>query len=197
MATTSDESIRLVAPIAFGVENGFRQYDDWRLVRPLMNQDRRAAENLAVRGIPTFCAMAEYTSRNGRGHLTRKVRPLFPTYVFAAAPVGDHYGPLGIASVEPIANQWQLCLDLHRLEAMRKADRPVLCPRTLVVGEQVRITAGPYVGIVGPVVSIRGRRMVAVAIDYMGRSIPVDLEAWTVEPLPHCSPAPAATVRAG
>jgi transcription antitermination factor NusG len=193
-----DEQIRLVEPIAWGMEAGFGRYldDGWRLVKPLPNQDRRAAENLAVRSIPVYMAMAEYRTINNRGHVRRSVRPLFPSYIFAVGPVGDHYGPLGIASIEPISDPWQLCLDLHRLEAMRLADRPVLCPRTYSPGAQVLVTEGKYKGFVGTVERIKSRRMLAVWIDFMSRATLIDLDDFQVEPHDPM-PTPSAMARAG
>lgn len=184
----SDEQIRLVAPIAYGCEAGFGQYMDqgWRLVKPLPGQDRRAAENLAIRAIPTYMAMAEYSWRDTT-RIRYRVRPLFPSYLFAVGHIDADLSRLGIASVEPIADQFQLCLDLHRLEAMRLAEKPVLCPRGFKEGQLVRVTEGIYEGFTGVVERVKGRRLLAVLIKFMSRVLLIDLDSYAVEPIARAS----------
>lgn len=184
----SDEQIRLVEPIAYGCADGFGQYMDegWRLVKPIPGQDRRAAENLALRQIPSYMAMAEYSWRDAT-RTRYRVRPLFPSYLFAVGHVDCDLSRLGIASVEPIKDQWGLCRDLHRLEAMRKAEKPVLCPRGFREGQLVRVTEGHYEGFTGVVQRIKGRRVLAVLINFMSRVISIDLDNFAVEPIARAS----------
>ncbi|HWV57600.1 MAG TPA: UpxY family transcription antiterminator [Longimicrobiales bacterium] len=118
--------------------------------------------------------------------------PMFPSYVFARFALCDFHAILttpGIATVvrtnglptpipdEELDNVRQLAEVLARSEI-----EPVIRP-LVKAGQRVRVTDGPFKGIRGIVVQVRGRRRVLVGLRAVGQALQVNIDTRYLQPL--------------
>lgn len=117
--------------------------------------------------------------------------PLFPGYVFVRTDlnpyqqieivktvgvvrfVGNREGPLAVRD-ESIAS----------LQIMVASDQEIVTGHRLRKGDRVRVTAGPFAGVIGTFVRYRGHSRVVVNVEALGQHAAVDVDMAEVEPLP-------------
>lgn len=188
----------MVEPIAHGCEHGFGAHIGfWCLVRPEPNQTRKVALAIRDHGAVVYLPMAEFTHYDKAGRLRRRTSPLFAGYIFAATTLGDLWGDRRLGRIEPVRDQWQLALDLHRLKAVLDSGAPIGQPVDPVAGQKVRVVDGPMVGLIGVVRRVKARRWMHVDLEVLGRTVPVDIQAHRVEAYEGKGSRPIGSGRAG
>jgi len=177
---------------------------EWFVLHVLSGQEHKARENLEKRiqreemqeYIGEILLPEERVTEVKSGKKKTIVRKLYPGYIFLEAVIydeerrllektwaffkstpgiigfigGDRPVPVPLSEVESIQNQME-----------EKRDR--VKPRvSFDPGENVKITDGPFVGLLGIVEEVdpdKGKLKVSVTI--FGRTTPVELEYWQVE----------------
>jgi transcriptional antiterminator RfaH len=123
----------------------------WYLVHTKARDERRAAANLALGGIETFCPQLQ---RWGRRAQRNQVEPLFPGYLFAyfrpELRLSDVRFTRGVLSVvafggAPVPVDDAVAAIRERLGP----DSTVLMQAPPRPGESVRVAEGPFVSVVG------------------------------------------------
>lgn len=163
----------------------------WYAVFTRSRHEKRVAEQLARKSMETFVPLYE-TVRRWRNGRHRVQLPLFSGYTFVRIALCDRLHVLKVPGVVRLVgfNGVPAPLPDATIERLRKA----LASGTnaephpfLAAGRRVRITAGPLAGNEGTLVRRRGIFRVVVSIDLIQRSILVDVEANSLEPV---SPTP-------
>ena len=146
----------------------------WFLAQLKPNCAHIADRNLKRQGFRTFLPTEDAT-RPVRGKLITAPRPLFPGYVFVAFDTGGgHWRTInstkGVTRLVSFGTApAPVPLDiLSQLMLRCDASGKLLPPKFLKLGDQVRLTSGPFADFVGTIESIAPERRVWVLIEIMG-----------------------------
>jgi transcriptional antiterminator NusG len=157
--------------------------------------ERRVEERLSERGIEAWVpTVARERARAGRRKVVRF--PLFPSYVFARFGSSGYHRVLntpGIATVVRHNGRLAAIRDdeidnIRRLAAGLEATDQHHAPQPLRKGEWVRVASGPFEGVEGVVIQLRGRVHVLAGIRTLGQGIPVFLDSARLERIPARGP---------
>ncbi len=159
----------------------------WYAICSTPRHEKRIHEHLAFRNIECFLPLYRSLHRwkNGCKHLIEL--PLFPGYLFVKIGLRQKIRVLevpGVLSfvgtrVEPAP------LSDFEIETLRSGlHLKKFSPYSdLVVGEKVRIKAGPLTGLSGVLVRTTNGFRVVITLDLINQSVAVELDATDVEPL--------------
>jgi transcription antitermination factor NusG len=159
----------------------------WYATYTSANHEKRVAEQLAVRAIEHFLPV--YASvRRWKDRRVKLEMPLFPGYLFVRLALRDRLQVLQVPSVvrlvgfngmpTPLAEQEVEGLRRALTEGVRAEPHPYLR-----VGRRVRITQGSLAGQEGILKRWKGALRVVLSLEIIQRSILVDIEASSVEPI--------------
>ena len=160
----------------------------WYLVHCKPNGEQMALRNLANQDFTVFLPLQKLTRRKGTGFQTR-LRPLFSGYMFVAQ--------------HPNSGQWRKINNTRgvaRLVCLAAEPTPVpttimdqlfaRCDTTgvfqqsarLVVGDNAKITQGPFAGAVAKIVEIDPKLRVHLLLDFMGQTSTFQIDAANIMP---------------
>lgn len=159
----------------------------WYAVYTHARHEKRVAEELTSKAVENYLPLYQsiHQWKNGR-HVV--YMPLFPGYVFVRIRLRDCLSVLQVRGVvdlvgfngKPVALADDEVTNLVRaLESGRLAEPHPFISR----GRNVRITAGPLVGLRGIVMRTRGRAHVVLSLDLIRRSVRVEIHSTELEPL--------------
>jgi len=159
----------------------------WYLVLCRPNQNHIAARQLAQRGFEVFMPLHR-TTRRWRGRLIEGLTPVFAGYLFLGTDKAEPrwheiskapgvarligFGPHGPAPI-PSAIVTGLMMRCD-------TDGCIVPDTEYQIGEQVRITCGPFADFVSTIDSISADRRIHVLIEIMGRAARVAIEAASI-----------------
>jgi len=153
----------------------------WFLAQLKPNSHQIADRNLRRQGFEVFLPLAQETRRR-RGRFVRQVSPLFPGYIFVAFdPAARGWravnSTLGISRLVSIGDA-PAAVPTALVDALRaRCDGSGLlqAPSSVVPGDEVKITAGPFADFVATVDQIDPDRRVWLLIDLMGQKTRVSV----------------------
>jgi transcriptional antiterminator RfaH len=87
-----------------------------------------------------------------------------------------------ISRILEVPEQRRLLHDLRRIDQMLSAEVPLEPANALVVGQPVRIVAGPLAGVHGTLVRHAGQMRLVVEVTFLRQAVSAEVEAWMVEP---------------
>jgi len=162
-------------------------HPSWYVAYTCANHEKRVAEQFERRRIehllPLYKALRQWRDR--RVYLQY---PLFPGYIFVRLALRDKLWVLQTAGVVrlvgvggnpiPINDEEIVVLRRALVDTKRVEPHPYL-----TVGRRVRVTAGPLVGYEGIMVRRKSRLRVVLSIAAIERSIVVDMDAASVQPI--------------
>ena len=163
------------------------QVSHWYAICSTPRHEKRIHEHLTFRNIECFLPLYRSLHRwkNGCKHLIEL--PLFPGYLFVKIGLRQKVRVLEIPGVlsfvgtrvEPAA------LSDFEIETLRSGlHLQKFAPYSdLVVGEKVRIKAGPLTGLAGVLLRTTNGFRVVITLDMINQSVAVELDATDVEPL--------------
>lgn len=139
------------------------------------------------RAIETFLPVYE-TLRQWKNGRHRVSLPLFPGYAFVRIALKDRLSVLKVPGVVRLVgiDGTPTALDDQEVEGLRHAMALGLRAEPhpfLTVGRRVRITAGPLAGCAGILVRRKGNLGVVLSVHLIQRSVLVETDAASVEPL--------------
>jgi transcription antitermination factor NusG len=160
---------------------------DWNAIYTRHQHEKTVASHLTRSGaevfLPTYNVVRHWTDRKKLLSL-----PLFPCYVFLRS--GQPWKALatpGVHSLVTFAGRPAPIPDLE-IDAIRKAVASscrVEPHPFLRCGDWVRVKSGPLMGIEGILVRKKGSYRLILSLQLLGRSIAVEVDAISVQPLPH------------
>ncbi len=154
----------------------------WFLAQFKPNSHLIAERNLVRQGFATFLPLQEDTLRRNGKFVTR-MRPLFPGYIFVASDdqaqrwraINSTYGVSRIVSFSGIPAPLPKGF-IAALRARCDADGRILPepePPAFTLGEDVRITVGPFANLIGEILKVSCDRRVVLLLDLLGGKIRV------------------------
>ncbi len=159
---------------------------NWFAVYTNSHHEKRVALQLAEREIESFLPL--YSARHRwRNRCERTVAlPLFPNYVFVHIAARERVRVLEVPGVLSLVGvgRTPAALPDFEIEALRGGvGRRKIEPHPyLVVGERVRIKAGPMTGMEGVLVRKKNHFRVVLALDAIMQSVAVEVDADDLEP---------------
>ncbi|MCD8299356.1 MAG: transcription termination/antitermination protein NusG [Opitutae bacterium] len=176
----------------------------WYAIQTLSNMEQKVKKYLdkfiEIEGLQDYVKEVlmptELVQEVRNGKKTKRVRKLYPGYIFLCARIYDENGKLinkpwffirnvqGV--IDFIGRDKPVALkpaEIAEIQEQIKAAEGKVVPKTqFAVGEEVKVLEGPFMNLTGAVESIdneRGKMQVSVSI--FGRLTPVELEFWQVE----------------
>mgnify|MGYP001031712317 CR=1 FL=1 len=161
----------------------------WFLVHCKPNGEQMAVRNLENQDFSTFLPLQKLTNRKGLGFETQ-LRPLFPGYIFVAQ--------------DPDAVQWRKINSTRgvaRLVCLATDPRPVpliimnqlfeCCDPNgvfqqrvdFITGDKVKISQGPFSGMIGKIIEIEPSQRVHVLFDFLGQKSKVIVDSRGITPI--------------
>jgi transcription antitermination factor NusG len=178
--------------VASGINSGGMV--EWNAVYTRHQHEKLVAESLAGNGfevfLPTYNVIRQWTDRRKQLSL-----PLFPCYVFVRSNFERRLPVLttpGVHFLVMFAGQPAAIPDLE-IDAIRKAVDSTLRVEPhpfLKCGDWVRVKSGPLVDVEGILVRKKGSYRLILSAELLGKSIAVEIDAFSVKPLPRRSKTP-------
>jgi len=159
----------------------------WYAAYTNAHHEKRVAEQLAARAVEYFLPLYSSRRRWQDRHVHLQL-PLFPGYVFVRISLGQRMRVLQVPSVAHLVSikGQPVPIPDEEMERIRSGLSASLCAKPhpfLTVGRRVRIVRGPLEGLEGILIRQKGLTRVVVSLEMIQRSIIVDLETDSVEPL--------------
>lgn len=155
------------------------------------HHEKRVAWYFGERQIESFLPLysARHRWRN-RCQMTIEL-PLFPNYVFVRIDPRERLRVLEVPGVLSLVGFGRILTPLpdFEIEALRSGlgQRRLEPHPYLVVGERVRIKAGPMTGMEGVLVRKKNNFRVVLALDAIMQCVAAEVDADDLEPAPKCA----------
>jgi transcription antitermination factor NusG len=160
---------------------------NWYAAYTYSHHEKRVAWHLAERQIESFLPLYRARHRwKNRCEMNLEL-PLFPNYVFVHIDPRERVRVLEVPGVQSLVGFGRTLAPLPQfeIEALRSGlgQRNIEPHPYLVIGERVRIKAGPMRGIEGVLVRKKNNFRVVVALDVIMQSVAVEVDADDLEPV--------------
>jgi Transcription antiterminator len=159
----------------------------WFAVYTLPRHEKRITGHFNVRSIESFLPLYRTVRKWKDGSKANLELPLFPGYVFVRIAKRERVRVLEVPGVLSIAGCGREPTSLPDIEidALRRgvALGKIEPHAYFVVGEKVRITSGPMVGLEGVLVRLKNSFRVIVTLSMIMQSVSVELDIGDVEPV--------------
>lgn len=161
--------------------------DKWIAVYTKPKQEQIAIENIARQGFETYCPMIKRRISHAR-KVQMVLRPLFASYIFVKlAGKKPHWQPIqssrGVTSIVRFGDKLGFLPNML-IEQLRNLEENGLLHQTsksdFQVGEDVRITDGPFKDFMAKVLSESDKGRIWLLLDLMGQTIRVRQDALSV-----------------
>lgn len=163
------------------------QTQHWHAIYSRPRNEKRIQEHLSSRQVECFLPLYRTVHRWKNGCKRVVELPLFPGYLFVKIGMGQRVRVLEIPGVLSFvgATGKPAQLSDFEIETLRSGIQlKKFTPyRDLVVGEKVRIQAGPLTGLAGVLVRTMNGLRVVLTLEMINQSVAVELDASDVEPL--------------
>jgi len=157
----------------------------WRVIHSRPRCEKKLAEYATAHGIGHYLPLRRETRVYQRRRVTFDY-PLFPGYLFAVLD-GDALVTLlkshQVVRTLEVVDQSRLVFELDQIRRALTADPTLGAYRMVRPGQAVRVKSGPFQGIEGRVVTVRGKTRVMLAVEMIGQAVMVDVEMPLLEPI--------------
>jgi transcription antitermination factor NusG len=160
---------------------------NWFAAYTNSHHEKRVAAQRAERRIESFLPLYATRHRWRNGCEMNLDLPLFPNYVFVHVDPRKRVRVLEVPGVVSLVGFGRTLAPLpdFEIEALRSAigQRKIEPHPYLVIGERVRIKAGPMTGMEGVLVRRKSNFRVVLALDAIMQSVAVEVDADELEPV--------------
>lgn len=164
----------------------------WFAVFTKSHHEKCVAQHFALREIENFLPLYSEVHHWTNRRKTSVELPLFPNYLFVRIQGGERAPVLRVPGVLSIVGGPQPTeLSEFEIEALRSGLRHcrVEPHAYLVVGDRVRIKAGPLCGMHGILIRKKSSLRVVLSISEIGRSLAVEVDVADIERVPGSTPS--------
>ena len=162
--------------------------DSWFAIRVRSRCEKLAAVDLETKGFQVCAATAPHR-RIWIDRVRTVEMPLFPGYIFGRFRPVDRStiqrgagvaGIVGAAGTDyPIADE-----EMDSVLSLLRSGVEVLRSPYLQVGTRVKVSSGPLAGVSGIVQQVKNGYRLVISVEFLQRSVAVELDMAMVEPLP-------------
>jgi transcriptional antiterminator RfaH len=153
----------------------------WAVINTHPSREALALEHLARQDFEAYCPMVPKRLKQAHRYID-VARPLFPSYVFVrVAPERNQWRPvlstIGVRTVIRFGEKlgW---VDSGFIDCLkqREKDGLILRPASpFELGQQVRVTSGPFDGVIATIVSMSEKDRLIVLMDLLSRKVQVHM----------------------
>lgn len=161
----------------------------WYLVHCKSNSEQIALRNLENQDFPAFLPLQKLTKRKSSGFQTR-IRPMFPGYMFVAQdPDAGQWRKInstrGVARLVCLAAEPTPVPMFIMNELFERCDGNGVFQRSekLVNGDNVKISQGPFSGMIGKIIDIEPSQRVHLLLDFLGQKSRIAIDSRGVIPI--------------
>jgi transcription antitermination factor NusG len=163
---------------------------NWFAAYTKSHHEKRVAWNLNTRQIESFLPLYS-TRRRWKNRCEMNLElPLFPNYVFVRIDPRERVRVLEVPGVHSLVGCGRTLAPLPQfeIEALRSGlgQRKVEPHPYLVVGERVRVKAGPMMGMEGVLIRKKNNFRVVLTLDLILQSVAVEVDADDLETASNC-----------
>jgi len=163
---------------------------NWYAAYTNSHHEKRVASHFSERGVESFLPLYATSRRWKNGCAMNLELPLFPNYVFVRIDPKARVRVLEVPGVLSLVGFGRTLARLSdvEIEALRSAvgQRKIEPHPYLVIGERVRIKAGPMMGMEGVLVRKKNHFRVVLALDAILQCVAVEVDADDLEPAARC-----------
>ena len=161
--------------------------DPWFVAHVKPRQEKALADDCRHLAIEYYLPMVTHVTRRKDNNKPRKsILPLFPGYISFAGTQETHhklYATGRIASLIVIKHQKKFIAELSQIYSLLENGVPLEpCDFPFTEGTEVRVQAGPLLGIEGVVISIRNQQKLVLSVEGLGQAV-MTIDAAMVKPL--------------
>jgi len=166
---------------------------EWNAIYTRHQHEKAVAESLSGNGFEVFLPTYN-TIRQWKDRKKQLTLPLFPCYVFVRGN-DRRLGILTTPGVHLIVmfNGRPAAIPDVEVDAIRKAVESKLRGEPhpfLKCGDWVQVTSGPLTDVEGILVRKKSSHRLILSAELLGKSMAVEIDAFSVKPLPHRSKTP-------
>jgi hypothetical protein len=158
----------------------------WWVAHTKARFEKAFAADLANKNIPYFLPMVEKITFSG-GRKRRGMMPLFAGYVFFAGSEQQRYEALltdRLCQVIPARDQRQLIDELSALHRVIAGGLAIDLYPFAVVGQRVRVTDGPLMGVEGTIIHREhAAPRLVLSISMLGQGASMEIDVAALEPI--------------
>lgn len=185
----------------------------WFALQVKVRFEETCARILRTKGYEEFLPLTSFTVCGNVPKALKKALPLFPGYLFCKmnsnvnGPLVTTPGVMRIVSFGGVPCSINE-KEITAIRCLMESGRPMYAWPHLHVGQRITITAGPFCGVQGNLLRIKGGNRLVVCISVLQRAAAVEIDSeWVASaettssclpnrgtglPLSSCQPAPAA-----
>ncbi len=173
-------------------------HHEWNAVYTRHQHEKSVADSLAGNGfetfLPTYNTIRQWSDRKKQLSL-----PLFPCYVFVRANFERRFRIIMTPGVHSMVmfGARPAVISEAEVDAIRRAVDSKLSVEPhpfLQCGDWVRVTSGPLTDVEGILVRKKTSYRLVLSAQLLGKSIAVEIDAFSVKPISRRSPAPLTSV---
>jgi transcription termination/antitermination protein NusG len=155
----------------------------WWVAHTKSRNEKALAQDLITRGISYFLPMSLKVSRKSRRTI-KSLLPLFGGYLFFCGQdniCSDVKRTDRVANIIEVIDQQKLLGELVQIERVLQAGEQVMPHDYIKAGQRCRVIAGPLMGLVGIVVTVKGTTRLVLQVDILGQAASVEIDIDMVE----------------
>ena len=155
----------------------------WAVINTHPSRETLAAQHLDRQDFETYCPMISRRLKQAHRYIDVP-RPLFPSYLFVrVAPDRDQWRPMlstiGVRSVIRFGERlgW---VDNSFIDGLKQREKDGMIARPVdpfQVGQQVRVSSGPFDGLIATIVSVSEKDRLVVLMELLRRRVQVHVTA--------------------
>ena len=159
----------------------------WWVAHLRSRQEKLAAREAGARGVPFYLPQREQLLRTG-GRRRVSYLPLFPGYLFFRGSAERERleilkTNLCVRILE-VVDQGAIAHDLGQVHRLQRSGHVLVPHPEITVGDDVRISDGPFRGMTGKVVQEKGTERLVVSVRFIHRAVAVELHREALVPAP-------------
>ena len=157
----------------------------WVVYWTRARQEKALARRLLKQKIPFYLPLVGQ-DRLISGRRMRSLLPLFAGYVFSFSSEQEC---LTVSKTNRVArtllvkDHERLLAELRQIKRIIDLDVPLTVERRLQPGQRVRVKSGAMVDFEGTVVCRRGKRRLAITVDFLQQGVSVEIDDVGLEPI--------------
>lgn len=165
----------------------------WYAVQTRPRHEKRVAQQVRARAMEEVLPLHRFKNRWKNGIVADVEVPLFPCYLFVRVPACERVRLLQLPGVVGFAvnSSHPTALAQHDIDALRHLNlvSKVEPHPFLKIGDRVSIVDGPLSGMEGILVRRKHELRVVLSLDFILRSVAVEVSEFDIRPVPHSRPA--------
>jgi transcription antitermination factor NusG len=160
--------------------------DRWQVLYTRPRHEKKMKEFLVIRGVQVYLPLYK-TVKQWSDRKKKTEEALFKSYLFVKADELNYFTILNApgavkfvhfgAELATISDK-----EVQMIEQILKyPDQVEVQDFKAVAGDKIKIASGPFKGVEGTLVSIRGKNRLIIQIEQLGKNIIVDIPAYNVQ----------------